>query len=723
MDTKSRSFNDRFAVRAIAFVLCLACIGLAGAGFMRLCDEYRRVAPYGPRDGYSDGRVVLLDLAGSGDYERSLGFMLLSESYVWTLRDLLSTKESVEAFAGDLAAAGEDIEIPGLLRDANDDGLIEEWEEDGYRNEARSAVMRHEYDMRHLEQGIKELERTEGLGFYISDGENALGSADTAGGAATVAAGFKKRAAWLAYEDGRLLRSPESPERYADIDRQIEQGLYYYNSGELMMYISFDGKFLAERGAALSEARERAKPWIAAMLAGLAAALALLIYLVAATGRRDENGKVRLYAADRIFTEVQLAVCVAAAIICGIGAALWADSDPSRLVISGDSVTDTALLLGLGLLVLAVALWFLLALVRCIKARRFFKNTLVWLLCRLVYRILMAIKAVFDRRNPMSKTLILIIALCALSATRYLIPVAIALIIAFGPRWVRKYSDIRKGVEEARSGNLSWRIPVAEGAKGEFDELARGINEMSEASGAAVQNELKNQRLKTDLISNVSHDLKTPLTSIMTYVDLLKMEGLDSPSAPEYLSVLDQKSQRLKKLTEDLFEAAKASSGAIPVHMEKVDLLSLVRQGLGEMSEGVLRQGLDIKLKFESERHYVRADGQLLWRIVENLLGNVQKYALEGSRVYIDLTERASNGGEMTILEMKNISKAPLNISADELMERFIRGDESRATEGSGLGLAIAKDLARLQNGWFELKIDGDLFKAVLMLEKWPEAA
>jgi signal transduction histidine kinase len=260
-------------------------------------------------------------------------------------------------------------------------------------------------------------------------------------------------------------------------------------------------------------------------------------------------------------------------------------------------------------------------------------------------------------------------------------------------------------------------------AHGEFDKLARGINEISEASERAMRNELKNQRLKTDLISNVSHDLKTPLTSIIAYIDLLKREGADGPKAREYIKVLDQKSQRLKKLTEDLFEAAKASSGAIPVHMEKIDLLSLIKQGLGEMDDGLVAQRLDIKLLSENEQYYVRADGQLLWRIVENLLGNVQKYALEGSRVYINLSEQKTAAGGMTVLEIKNISKAQLNISADELMERFVRGDEARATNGSGLGLAIAKDLARLQNGRFEPKIDGDLFKAVLLLERWKEEA
>lgn len=222
------------------------------------------------------------------------------------------------------------------------------------------------------------------------------------------------------------------------------------------------------------------------------------------------------------------------------------------------------------------------------------------------------------------------------------------------------------------------------------------------------------------MISNVSHDLKTPLTSIITYIDLLKKEGLDSENAPQYLEVLDQKSMRLQKLTEDLFDAAKASSGAIPVRIETVDMLSLINQGLGEMEATIEASGLDFIVNAKEERYYVQADGQLLWRVVENLLGNVLKYALPGSRVYIDLKEAAGVNGRdgQVLLEIKNISKTELNINADELMERFKRGDESRSSEGSGLGLAIAKDLLILQKGWFEIKIDGDLFKAVVMLPR-----
>lgn len=216
---------------------------------------------------------------------------------------------------------------------------------------------------------------------------------------------------------------------------------------------------------------------------------------------------------------------------------------------------------------------------------------------------------------------------------------------------------------------------------------------------------------------------------MVSYIDLLKTEGLDSPNAPEYLDIVDQKTERLRKLTEDLFEAAKASSGAMPVNMETVDMLSLVNQSMGEMSTRIEASSLDFILNAEKDKYYVRADGQLLYRVVENLFVNVLKYAQDGSRVYIDIKEPLAEAGipesrlsgkDIVVLEIKNISKQQLNINADELMERFKRGDDSRTTEGSGLGLAIAKDLVKLMDGWFEIAIDGDLFKARVLLSKAP---
>ncbi|MBD5089443.1 MAG: HAMP domain-containing histidine kinase [Clostridiales bacterium] len=280
-------------------------------------------------------------------------------------------------------------------------------------------------------------------------------------------------------------------------------------------------------------------------------------------------------------------------------------------------------------------------------------------------------------------------------------------------RYLHQWEQIRNGVKRVKSGDINYQIPTND-SKQLLNLFAKDINSLSEGLENAVDEMLKSEKLKTELISNVSHDIKTPLTSIITYVDLIKKEDVQPDKVKEYVEVLDQKSQRLKTLTDDLFEAAKATSGVMKMDATQIDLGSLVNQAIGEFSEKLEKSDLNVRNNIEGDSFYVMADGKLTWRIMENLLGNVSKYALAGSRVYID----AIDTGNMILLTVKNISNTELNISAEELMERFTRGDQSRNTEGSGLGLNIAQSLAALQGGEFHVEIDGDLFKAILELPK-----
>ena len=221
---------------------------------------------------------------------------------------------------------------------------------------------------------------------------------------------------------------------------------------------------------------------------------------------------------------------------------------------------------------------------------------------------------------------------------------------------------------------------------------------------------MKSERFKAELITNVSHDLKTPLTSIINYVNLLKTTEQTDPKALEYIEVLERKSQRLRKLTEDLVEASKASTGVLKVNRERIGMGQLLDQALGEYEEKLQAKQLQVVCTLPEGESYVYADGRHLWRVIDNLLGNCSKYALEGTRVYIEV-ERAQGSVSLSI---KNISREPLNIPPERLMERFVRGEESRTTEGSGLGLSIAKNLTELQGGTFQLVVDGDLFKAIV---------
>jgi signal transduction histidine kinase len=276
----------------------------------------------------------------------------------------------------------------------------------------------------------------------------------------------------------------------------------------------------------------------------------------------------------------------------------------------------------------------------------------------------------------------------------------------------RALDAIRVGVEEIKNGNMDYVIPVYDGS--DMKNIAAGINNIAEGLSSAVTKEVKAERMKTELITNISHDLKTPLTSILTYVDLLKKQGGLSGEAQKYLEVLDTKSNRLKVLTDDLFEAAKASSGDMTVNITRIELVQFMEQAIGEMSDRMGESGLAFITDLPDGKMFVCADGKLLFRVVSNVFDNVIKYALEESRVYVSMTCDEEN----ICVIVKNISRDELNITVGELMERFVRGDSSRNTEGSGLGLAIAKDFMRLMNGRLAIEIDGDLFKVSVFLKK-----
>ena len=461
---------------------------------------------------------------------------------------------------------------------------------------------------------------------------------------------------------------------------------------------------------------------------GLVALFVLLVISVCVrvgNYRTNSDGSMGLIWLDKIWSELQI-VLLAGFAFLAVYAALpiyklvpcypylsFYEPFTTQRAVYGLDNEYMAILCAAGMfLAIFCALWFFGSIIKKLKAHMFWEHSIIG-------GIILWISRRYKGSDDITvKTTLVLCGAALLCGTWVGIPIIIGLILWKVPQMTKRFAEIRKGVDEVRSGNLEYKIPVysdRKGIKGDMDRLAEGINDISTASNVAVQNEIKNQRTKSELISNVSHDLKTPMTSIISYVDLLKKEGLDSPDAPEYLRILDEKTSRLKSLIEDLFEAAKASSGDIPCEIADIDLAALVNQALGEMGEKLAARGLDVQVKNTASSAMVKADGQLLWRVIENLLSNVSKYALENSRVYVNISDDSALD---VLLEVKNMSRDALNISASELMERFKRGDESRATEGSGLGLAIAKDLTHIMNGIFEITVDGDLFKASVMLPK-----
>lgn len=284
-----------------------------------------------------------------------------------------------------------------------------------------------------------------------------------------------------------------------------------------------------------------------------------------------------------------------------------------------------------------------------------------------------------------------------------------ALVLA-GLFWIlRQVVRLQEGIKRLAEGDLTYKMDTKH-LHGPFRMYAHDLNRISAGMTVEVERRMKSEHLKTELLTNVSHDIKTPLTSIINYVDLLKNQDIASEDTKSYVEVLDRQSHRLKKLLEDLIEASKAATGNITAELAPTDAAELLRQAEGEYNERLREQKLIPVLRIDAETCSILADGRLLWRVFDNLLGNIVKYAMPGTRVYLELSHRS----DRCVITVRNISKDELGIEAEELMERFVRGDAARATEGSGLGLSIARSLTECMKGGFDLVLDGDLFKVIL---------
>ena len=433
----------------------------------------------------------------------------------------------------------------------------------------------------------------------------------------------------------------------------------------------------------------------------LLASLLGLGYLIFAAGKKasDPLKGVHLLAVDKLYNEVTLALLA----LCGF--ALWG----CAFMILKKLFNQVFMLVMLAAVAL-LATALILMLVRHLKNRTMLKHTLIFTALRVASK---GAAKVFSGGSLLVKSLVLVGVLGLLTALpwAFLFTVPLALFLTY--RQVTRYLALKKGVAQIRDGAYQERIEVAGG--GELAALAADINDISAGLAAEVERRLKSERLKTELIVNVSHDIRTPLTSVITYVDLLKGEKAGSKNAQKYLEVLDEKSNRLKILIDDLFEASKAASGNIPVTFEAVDVNALIAQALGELDDKIKASSLDFRVQTPEEKVTARADGKLCWRVLANLLSNALKYSLPGSRVYVSVAQDARG----VCLEVKNISADELTIPEGEIVERFKRGDAARGGEGSGLGLDIARSLMRCQNGELVISIDGDLFKATMKLDRW----
>lgn len=445
------------------------------------------------------------------------------------------------------------------------------------------------------------------------------------------------------------------------------------------------------------------------LFVSLGLGVALFVWLIAAAGHRKGTEAIVTTWPDRIPFDLFLLLATVtewlpALMISVIGIRIA--YEPARIVLP-------AFLL---LCMCWVLLYTILSFAVRVKLGAWWKHTILWRLCRFVFRLL---KGLAENMTFLWKALV---AALLLSAVEF----SVVIRGGFGPIarfWlmeravllplflmaVLQMQKLKDGAAKMAGGDLENQIETAS-MFWEFRKHGENLNSISDGIQKAVAESVKSERFKTELITNVSHDIKTPLTSIINYVDLLGKEELDNENAKEYLEVLARQSNRLKKLIEDLMEASKASTGNLTVNLERLEAGVSMTQTVGEFEEKLQANQLALLVEKPDEPVYIMADARHFWRVIDNLMNNICKYAQPGTRVYIDLKTQ----GERAVITFRNTSKYALNISPDELMERFVRGDSSRNTEGSGLGLSIARSLMELMNGTFDIYVDGDLFKVVL---------
>ena len=436
-------------------------------------------------------------------------------------------------------------------------------------------------------------------------------------------------------------------------------------------------------------------------------------YIIISIGHKEKVEGIYTNSLDKIPYEIVgfVSICLLTAEIFALGTFFAIINNITTKMMINTSI--------IGSICMGIIIYITLAItgvttIRRIKAHIFWKNTIIYKIIEFV------LNGLFTDLSRTAKLVIQYGGFIWISIILILIireaPIFILLLLVFWYYVFKKILNynlqlgkIREQIKNMYNGNKGEKLDEETFTK-ELKQVAIELNDISGGLTNAIDEAMKSERLKTELITNVSHDIKTPLTSIINYVDLMKQEEIENEKVKEYLEVLDNKSQRLKKLTEDLVEASKASSGNIKLTMERLNLKELIKQVSGEFEDKFEKRGLEIIEDLPEQDVFIEADSRYMYRVMENMYVNISKYALENSRVYIDIERK----GDTARISLKNISQDQLNISVDELMQRFVRGDSSRTTEGSGLGISIAKSLTELQKGKFNIYLDGDLFKVVI---------
>lgn len=521
-----------------------------------------------------------------------------------------------------------------------------------------------------------------------------------------------KNSIYWNYENGNVNTSIEKLKleeiRYKSIYKSIDDAKNFSVYTSLENELTYYDQYRTNK-TVFDMAQILYKPALYLLPLSIIAVLVLLIMNCFLIGLRNEKGEVILNAFDKTPLLVALIILFILSMI-GCGFLIALTSENLTLILSGTAI---------GAVIVYISfVFFLETIIKRIKSKTLFRNTIT-------YRILRWIKSLITsmtrNANMTVKLILIFIAFGILNIIGFGLsinnePIGFFILIAIWVyafakmhQWLVRYIEIKNAINEIYIGNTEVHLDEKR-YKGSLNSMAIQVNDIAGGLSNAIQEKLKSERLKTELITNVSHDIKTPLTSIINYVDLLKKEKMPNEQAEEYLNILDNKSQRLKRLTEDLVEASKASSGNIKLNIEKLNVNELLKQVSGEFEDKFKSRNLEEVMSLPEKNVYINADSRYMYRILENMYSNISKYAMDNTRVYIDVIP---NNNRITI-QMKNISKEKLNISTEELMQRFVRGDSARNTEGSGLGLSIATSLTTLQGGTFNIYLDGDLYKVII---------
>ena len=484
-----------------------------------------------------------------------------------------------------------------------------------------------------------------------------------------------------------------------------------------------DGDTFYTENEAFNGAKNGTPHSLAILFTSLILCILMAVYIIRMAGQTERRGAVKLSGIDRIYNDIHLWLVVVSEVFLFV---VFMNTLHPLYQQDKNIFTYIAIIIQyiVFLAMTIIGLSFLCSMSRQLKSKRLINHTLIvtlivkigrffsnksfkgWILfVILMYTTINSILIVLLMKSTRLFTFIFAIA--------FVIFNLLFLIVLL--KSLNSIATIMNIARQISTGNFNDTIDMKK-ISPSFTNLAKDIINIQQGLKTSVEEAVKGERMKAELITNVSHDLKTPLTSIITYIDLLKNEHLNNERADGYVEILNEKALRLKRLIEDLIEASKASSGNLKVTKQRIDLRQLFMMASGEFEDKLEEAGISFRINADEET-IIYADGNHMWRIIENLISNALKYSMRNSRVYVNIFKTATTG----VLVMKNISEIPLDVSPEMLTERFVRGEESRTTEGSGLGLSIAKSLSLLQGGDFTISVDGDLFKATVTMPLWED--